>query len=815
MRLHMSSVALWLALATLSVLPARAGVWPNSPYTSLALTADANYKYDYHAIADGQGGLFMVWVEVFNSYDVFIQHVNASGQPLWGASGINLTNVVGAQTHPLPVLDGSGGLLVVWQDNRSGNNDFYAQRVNAAGVALWAANGVPVCNEASSQAYPFYTGFSFPVADGSGGFWFTWNDARTTNNDIYVQHVSATGVAQFTTTGVATGLSVCNATGEQIAPDLTADGAGGVFVAWTDNRTVGNADLYASHVSAAGVVTAGGATGTALCLATGSQSGVRLASDGMGGLLACWLDPRSTTNTALYAGRYTPSLGAIWTANGVAVCDAAGTRSYPQIVADGTTGAFLQWIDSRTSGSDMYAARLQGDGTAPWTLNGVLLRASSVAVQVPVNGFSMVADGSGGLWSGLGIQVSGYRSIVAMHLGATGSALIGGGGSVVGTAASGDRVTWVVETDGNGGALLSWWDNRGTSGIPQILANKVDRYNNLGSIEPTISGVRDVVGDQGGQVKLSWSASPFDVDPTFGIAQYRIWRSAPARTVASARVADRGTTSDADVASSTGALLLANGYAWEYLGTSPAGALPSYSYLAATTVDSVGTGNPRTAFMVEAQSSTSLGAPHWYSAPDSGYSVDNLPPAAPAQLTGQYAAGLSRLHWVRNAEADLAGYRLYRGTSLGFATDAAHRIAELPDTGAVDNAGAPFIYKVTAVDSHGNESFATTLLPSGTTGVGDGAARTLALAAPAPNPMRMRDAALVRFALPSPGRARVSLLDAQGREVRVLAQGEFAAGEHAVALASPASSTALAPGLYFVRLEAGGRALMRRWVVLE
>src|SRR5262245_4583427 len=57
------------------------------------------------------------------------------------------------QNFPSVISDGAGGAIVAWQDMRGGvgsPGDIYAQRVNAAGVALWAAQGASVCTAINS-----------------------------------------------------------------------------------------------------------------------------------------------------------------------------------------------------------------------------------------------------------------------------------------------------------------------------------------------------------------------------------------------------------------------------------------------------------------------------------------------------------------------------------------------------------------------------------------------------------------------------------------------------------------------------------------
>lgn len=68
----------------------------------------------------------------------------------------------------------------------------------------------------------------------------------------------------------------------------------------------------------------------------------------------------------------------------------------------------------------------------------------------------------------------------------------------------------------------------------------------------------------------------------------------------------------------------------------------------------------------------------------------------------------------------------------------------------------------------------------------------------------------IRFALDRPGPVRLTVHDALGRAVAVLADGALAAGAHAATL-----DVTLAPGVYLVRLSAGGRSVTRPLTVVR
>lgn len=195
--------------------------------------------------------------------------------------------------------------------------------------------------------------------------------------------------------------------------------------------------------------------------------------------------------------------------------------------------------------------------------------------------------------------------------------------------------------------------------------------------------------------------------------------------------------------------------------------------------------------------------------------MDNLGPAAPAPFTGQYTAGQATLHWQPNHEADLAGYRLYRGLTPSFVANSASLVATLADTTYVDQFGEFACYRLTAVDLHGNESAAIALKPTGTLEAGDGAfALQTDLARPRPNPVSR--AATLSFVLAAAGRARLAVYDAAGREVRTLMSGSLEATTHTVTwdLLDSGGQRAAA-GLYFVRLSTPTATRIQRIVVTE
>ena len=339
------------------------------PVDGLALSTNASDKAGPTIVADGVGGAMVTWHEyrvAARRYDIYAQHALASGtvDPAWPTDGRALSTAANDQLSPMIVGDGEGGAIVTWYDLRSGtSNDIYAQHVLASGTVdpAWPADGRAVSTAANDQLSPMIG------PDGAGGAIVVWSDRRNGNFQIYAQHVLAFGAVDSAWPADGRALSI--AANDQFYPQIVADGAGGAIVTWQDYRSGTSNDIYAQHVLASGVADpAWPADGRALSTAANDQSRPAIAADGAGGAIITWPDLRNGTNSDIYAQHVLAS-GAVdpaWSVDGNALSTAADEQFWPAVVADGAGGAIVTWQDFRTGGlssSDIYAQQVAPDGS--------------------------------------------------------------------------------------------------------------------------------------------------------------------------------------------------------------------------------------------------------------------------------------------------------------------------------------------------------------------------------------------------------------------------------------------------------------------
>ncbi len=197
---------------------------------------------------------------------------------------------------------------------------------------------------------------------------------------------------------------------------------------------------------------------------------------------------------------------------------------------------------------------------------------------------------------------------------------------------------------------------------------------------PRFVSVKDVPGDQGGKVTLTWFKSGYDGGK---VNAYQIERS----------IAPAG-----------------SGFAWEVIGTVPASRFNYYSFTAPTLFDQTPENNANTYFRITAL--TENPEVFYRSNILYGNSVDNLAPTAVSGLKAVRESDAARISWKLNSEPDMKNYLVYRSVSEEVSFDTLDVYGTVNDSVFVDEnpLEVSVYYFVRPVDVHENIGDASSVL---------------------------------------------------------------------------------------------------------
>ena len=386
----------------------------------------APYSQDYVVVvADGQGGVIAAWTDDRNHgpLSVYMQRIDRDGQVQWETNGIKVGDYVYSRKPGL-LLDGQGGVIVAWEENRLGTVTIRATRFLLDGSIApgWPSLGRALCQDPDCQTLSETVQL---VTDGSGGAYVAWSGPY-----CYLQRIASNGaiapgwpadgllvsspsdymrVAPDGSGGVfitcreaprlkllrytsaaqpfsgwpAGGLLLGHPTGNQIYPSMVSDDSGGVVVAWDDWR--GYSSIHASRVDGAGTFLPGWHEfGNELCsdCRSGSQTAgdTNIASDGSGGAFFTWSGNSAAPPRVIRidGGGQIP-LG--WPAGGV-VLDVQTWGFTPAVAGDGTGGALVTWSASGVARAQHMLA--DGSFEPSFPPQGRVLTSGHASVPLPV-----------------------------------------------------------------------------------------------------------------------------------------------------------------------------------------------------------------------------------------------------------------------------------------------------------------------------------------------------------------------------------------------------------------------------------------------
>jgi hypothetical protein len=528
---------------------------------------------------------------------------------------------------------------------------------------------------------------------------------------------------------------VCTATGDQMNVASASDGAGGVIVTWHDPRN-GTTDIYAQRISADGVAQ-WQADGVALCTAIDGQHNPVIVPDGAGGAIVAWLDLRGLAGYDIFAQRISASGTVLWRPNGVALCTATGSQISATIASDSAGGAIVTWEDYRDGNGNIYAQRISAGGTPMWAAEGVALCTAIGTQEFP----TITSDGAGGAivtwWDGR----SGDFDIYAQAISSVGTPLWTADGAALCTV-PGIQEYPTIAPDGAGGAIVTWQDFRAGT-VPHIYAQRIPAS---GTPAWTADGVAvcsaalgqylpSLVLDGAGGAIIVWTDKRYT---SFDIFTQRI------------------SSSGAPLWAPDGVPLCLAGFGQvtpAIVSDDAGGAIVAWS------------------------DSRSLNVPHIYA---------------------QRILGDGTTQWTADGEAVCTASGSQYAPSI--CPDGVHGAT----ISWYDNRGG------LNYDVYAQRVLWYGLLGGDVAGIPGDAGLAFALSPVRPNPSR-GGALTVDYSLPNASTASIELLDVAGRRIASHEVGALGAGHHVL---SVGDGRHLAPGLYLVRLRQGASVRVSRAVVL-
>ncbi|MBA7530076.1 hypothetical protein ES705_22279 [subsurface metagenome] len=317
--------------------------------------------------------------------------------------------------------------------------------------------------------------------------------------------------------------------------------------------------------------------------------------------------------------------------------------------------------------------------------------------------------------------------------------------------------------------------------------------------EALILSITDVPDDQGRWVRITWAASFLDQPGSvYPITQYGVWRRIDEN--------DKGYSSNQERNSLviTGIEDVLEG--WDAVGTVPAIQDSIYNFVSPTLVDSNASGINYSVFIITAH--TQDPTLYYISDPDSGYSVDNIPPETPYNLAGEVINSDVLLNWqIQLSYPDFSHFAVYRDTASGFVPGDANQIGTSEVSTYTDSSLAvgTYYYVVSAFDVNGNESDYSNEIEVMITGIqetGAGVPTVYALSQNYPNPFKTKTG--IHYQLPQPNVVTIVIYNVSGQRIRTLVNEHKGAGFYTVHWNGQSQNgQRVSSGVYFCRMIAG------------
>jgi len=316
-------------------------------------------EYVSRVAADDSGRFVVVWDSLGSAGNdtsftsIQARRFTATGTPAAAQFQVN-TVTTDYQREPDVAAAGNGRFVVVWTSEVSTGSDAEGTSIQGR---LYDAAGTPLTAQFQVNSHTPNDQSKPSVAmDPAGNFVVAWESYSSPGTDGDFRSVQA---RRYDSAGTAQGAQFqvnTYTTGVQTEPDVTLDGSGRFFVAWTSNEATGDPDLESIQAQryAANGSPLGGQFQVNLHT-TSAQANPSIASGDDGAFVVTWgSDDRmngDTDATAVRARRFAAN-GAATTGDFLVNTYTTSYQDYPSVTADADGNFMVVWNSFGSNGTD-------------------------------------------------------------------------------------------------------------------------------------------------------------------------------------------------------------------------------------------------------------------------------------------------------------------------------------------------------------------------------------------------------------------------------------------------------------------------------
>jgi len=323
-----------------------------------------------------------------------MQRLDPAGNILLAAGGVLIAGSgvggAGASDGPgfqqMVPADNSTVIVLYGKDTRvfGSPRNPTIQKYDTTGAGLWNG-GSAIQLQASAWPIGYYPNL---IADGRGGAVVSWHDSRTGNLGVWVQHVNMVGTSLFPAGGVAGSIANTAPTRLHVGPTVPVLGPSGeIYVFWSErDGGQGTRSLNGQKIDTGGVRQWGDGGIAFTPFDNVIEDFMRAAPVDCeaGAIVIFKSEPTGgTLNDTIQAIRVDGDGDPVWATSPLTVSSVASDKGRMPFASLSDGSVALVWSDNRADSGDIYAMKINLEGTlgGPVLCPADVNRSGSVTVQ--------------------------------------------------------------------------------------------------------------------------------------------------------------------------------------------------------------------------------------------------------------------------------------------------------------------------------------------------------------------------------------------------------------------------------------------------